>query len=336
MSCPQCGKGELDSAGACLNCGWRISVDIPAQKSELEDMSARESIDENGSEDSVGALESSSNDDLPEWRKELSQRFQEIKQKRESSGLVSAAREKPISVAAPKVDEDSATLRTELLERMKAKKPSPKPPTLVPLQKTLQPLAPAPTVQAQSSSASSDPQKIQNLIDAVILRKAVASENTEETMDPPINMSDEESDSEVATDSEGKLILLSRTLSGLVDLILVVLFSGIFIVTVDHFWGISLVDVVSIVHFSLLFLLIYFVYSLFFLASANQTIGMMITELRVVGVDERRPMLRQIVVRCCCFLVSLFGLGIGLLWGLFSRDNFCLHDHVSGTHVIRI
>jgi hypothetical protein len=79
-------------------------------------------------------------------------------------------------------------------------------------------------------------------------------------MDPPILMQkDAESDSE----SEGKLILLSRTLSGLVDLMLVVLFTGMFIVATDHFWGISVVDSISIAHFSLLFLLIYFVYSVF-------------------------------------------------------------------------
>jgi uncharacterized RDD family membrane protein YckC len=336
MSCSQCGKGEIDAAGICQNCGCQVSLDDSASKPEIKDESASNSVDAKECDDSIGTPEAPLPDDLPEWRKELAQRFQEIKHKRESMGQASAAREPHALAPVPKVDEDSAALRAELLERMKARKPAPKPPTLVPLQKTLQPLESRPAVQAKSSSSSPDPQKIQNLIDTVMSRKAVVSENAEEAIDPPIYMPDEESDSDRAADSEGKLILLSRTLSGLVDLILVVLFAGIFIVTADHFWGISVVDLVSVVHFSLLFLLIYFVYSLFFLASANQTIGMMITELRVVGVDESRPRLLQIVSRCCCFLVSLFGLGIGLLWGLFSRENLCFHDRVSGTQVIRI
>jgi uncharacterized RDD family membrane protein YckC len=337
MSCPQCGNGEIDAAGVCINCGCQVSLHAPASKSEPVDEPASNSVDAKEREDSVGMPEVPLPDDMPEWRKELAQRFQEIKQKRESMGHASAAREtQVVAPAPPKVDEESAALRAELIERMKARKPAPKPPTLVPLQKTLQPLESPRAVQAKSSSPSQDPQKIQNLIDTIISRKTVVSENAEEAINPPAYIPIEESDSDRAPDFEGKLILLSRTLSGLVDLILIVLFSGIFIVTADHFWGINVVDLVSIFHFSVLFLLIYFVYSLFFLASANQTIGMMITELRVVGVDESRPLLRQIFGRCCCFLVSLFGLGIGLIWGLFSRENLCLHDRVSGTQVIRI
>jgi uncharacterized RDD family membrane protein YckC len=336
MSCPQCGNSGIDAAGACLNCGCPVSVEAPFPKSEPEDKSANASANENEGGNAIGTQESPAGDDLPEWRKELAQRFQAIKQKRENKGQTSISREIPASAPAPKAGEDAAALRAELLERMKARIPSPKPPRLVPLQKELRPLTP-PDVQEKSSSDSQDPQRIQSLIDTVVSRKAGALENAEAGIDSPIVVQEDEAfDSDSAMDSEGKLILLSRTLSGLVDLMLVVLFTGIFIVATDHFWGISVVDSISIVHFSLLFLLIYFVYSVFFLASANQTIGMMITELRVVGTEERRPRVRQITGRCCCFLLSLFGLGIGLLWGLFSRKNACLHDYVSGTYVVRI
>jgi uncharacterized RDD family membrane protein YckC len=332
MSCPQCGHGEINAAGTCLNCGCLVSLDAPVPQSEPEEKSIHDSVGANESGNPIGTPEPPSCDDLPEWRKELSQRFQAIKQKREGMGRASASGETPVSAPASKASEDAAALRAELLERMKATKPAPKLPKLVPLQKTLRPLEPQP-LQDASSSISPDPQKIQSLIDAAVSRKTVVSESAEEVMDPPILMQkDAESDSE----SEGKLILLSRTLSGLVDLMLVVLFTGMFIVATDHFWGISVVDSISIAHFSLLFLLIYFVYSVFFLASANQTIGMMITELRVVGAEDCRPRARQIIGRCCCFLLSLFGLGIGLLWGLFSRKNSCLHDCASGTYVVRI
>ena len=95
-------------------------------------------------------------------------------------------------------------------------------------------------------------------------------------------------------------------------------------------------DNFSLVLFSCVFLLNYFVYSLFFLAASNQTIGMMITELRVIGLDGNRPSVRQILQRCCGYLVSLFCLGIGLLLGLFDRESRCFHDRISGTHVVRI
>jgi hypothetical protein len=36
------------------------------------------------------------------------------------------------------------------------------------------------------------------------------------------------------------------------------------------------------------------------------------------------------------FLVSLFGFGIGLLIGVFSRKCMCLHDRLSKTRVVRI
>jgi hypothetical protein len=61
----------------------------------------------------------------------------------------------------------------------------------------------------------------------------------------------------------------------------------------------------------------------------------MITDLRVVGIDQKRPSLRQLMYRCCGYLGSLFGLGIGLLLSLFNQENLCLHDRLSRTRVIR-
>ena len=137
-------------------------------------------------------------------------------------------------------------------------------------------------------------------------------------------------------DQEGKLILLSRTLSGLVDLLIVVFCTGAFIVAADYFSGIIALDPISLILFFVLFLLSFFLYSLFFLAASNQTIGMMITDLRVVGADSKRPSLGQLVRRCCGYFASLFFLGIGLVSALFDRGSLCFHDRISGTRVVRI
>ena len=141
---------------------------------------------------------------------------------------------------------------------------------------------------------------------------------------------------ELPSDDEGKLILLSRTLSGLVDLIIVLLCSGVCIIAADFFSGIIALDTVSYLIYSVLFLLTYFFYSIFFLAASSQTIGMMITDLRVVDADGGRPSISQLLRRGFGHLASLLVLGLGLLWSLFDRESQCFHDRISDTRVIRL
>jgi uncharacterized RDD family membrane protein YckC len=135
---------------------------------------------------------------------------------------------------------------------------------------------------------------------------------------------------------EDKLILLSRTLAGLVDLILIILCAGAMIFAVDILEGIEVWDAVTKFHFALIFLATYFVYSFFFLGMSNQTIGMMLTDLMVVDSASGRAGTPQILVRCLLFPFSLALFGIGLLWGCFDRHTRCLHDLLSGTRVTRI
>jgi len=135
---------------------------------------------------------------------------------------------------------------------------------------------------------------------------------------------------------DDKLILLSRTLAGLMDLIIVVVCASLIILAVDTIEGIDLLDTVSKIHYALLYLLTYFVYSFFFLGMSGQTIGMMLTDLRIVGVPFRRLGAIQILVRCCAFLLGISALGLGLLWGCFDRRSRCFHDVLSGTNVVRI
>jgi len=82
-----------------------------------------------------------------------------------------------------------------------------------------------------------------------------------------------------------KLILLSRTLAGLIDLIVIIVGGSACVFTVDVLEGISVFDSVSVTHYLLLLLLTYFVYSMFFLCTGTQTIGMMLTYLRLTGTE---------------------------------------------------
>lgn len=339
MSCPQCQNGEIDSSGTCGSCGYAASPESPVSEAETAkkdpgNVSGAIEVDY-----SDGDPEPPSQDEVPSWRKELSQRLQAIKQKRETEGPrpASIIKDIPPEPTGFKVQEDpaAAALRAEIIEKMKARKPAPKPPTPIPLQKTLQPLEPHASEPILASGAA-DPQRIQNLIDSAVSRKPVSADAPGPAMEEPLWRIDDLSAVQEPADSEGKLILLSRTLSGLVDLILVVLLTGAFVISADYFSGIIVLDAISLADFAALFLLTYFGYSIYFLATSNQTVGMMITELRVVGAEDRRPQMRQVIGRCCGFLVSLLFAGIGLLWGLFDRENRCLHDRISGTYVIRI
>jgi uncharacterized RDD family membrane protein YckC len=203
----------------------------------------------------------------------------------------------------------------------KAKGPQPK-------QKTLQPLGLG-LSEDKPASKEAAPRDVQALIDNAVSGKSAQPAGL------VIDAGYSDSSLELPSDDEGKLILLSRTLSGLVDLIVVMLCSGICLIAADFFSGIISLDAVSYLIFAVLFLLIYFFYSLFFLAASNQTIGMMITDLRVVDADGRRPSVSQILRRCFGYLASVLVLGLGLLWSLFDRESQCFHDRISDTRIVR-
>lgn len=136
--------------------------------------------------------------------------------------------------------------------------------------------------------------------------------------------------------SDDKLILLSRTLAGLVDLIVVLLCAVLIIMGADVAAGIEVLDATSQIHYAVLFLILFVAYSLFFLGMAGQTIGMMLTDLRLLGNDMRRAPFGRVTVRCLVYLPGLALMGIGLVWGVFDRHARCLHDLMSDTRVVRV
>ena len=348
MGCPHCQSSEISPDGVCLICGLRVAADIPAQNPEAADPTTPE-LEGAAEENATGhsgmiemdyseGTESEEASEVPPWRQELSQRLHEIKQKREAVAATQQESKLTAPVSQAKAAEALSALQARLLEKMPPRKPQP-PAAPPPRQKTLEPVPPEPAVREPIPPPAPQPdeREIRNLIDNAVSRQApqlIAPVIAAQTISPAVVAEDYEPES--LPDEEGKLILLSRTLSGLVDLIVLILCTGVFIICADFFSGILVLDGVSLLNFSLLFLLNFFLYSLFFLSASNQTIGMMITDLRVVGVGRNRPTVRQLLGRCCMYLISLFCLGIGLLLSLFDRDNKCLHDRTSGTRVVRI
>jgi uncharacterized RDD family membrane protein YckC len=140
----------------------------------------------------------------------------------------------------------------------------------------------------------------------------------------------------VASERESKLILVSRTLSGLVDMIIVGACTAGFVIAADTFSGIEVLDPTSLISYGVLLAAVYLVYSLFFLTTSNQTIGMMITDLRLLDSSRARPAALSVFARTLFYPSAVLFLGIGLLWGFFDRRARCIHDILSGTRISRV
>jgi uncharacterized RDD family membrane protein YckC len=132
-----------------------------------------------------------------------------------------------------------------------------------------------------------------------------------------------------------RALLSARSLSGCIDLGIVTLSTGLFALAAFLLSDGRTFARDSIVHYSFLFLLVHFLYSLYFQGTSNRTIGMMVLGLRIAAdTDETRPEIAQIVGRSCLYLVSLFCAGAGLIWACYDQEQRCLHDRLTNTRVV--
>ncbi len=294
--------------------------------------------------------------ELPAWRQELSRRLQEIKRKRGTGDQPSGLSEDLPPLPVPKEKQEAEPLPSTELQssapeppRRRPTRPRPAPSvTLTPAESKPspvpdvqlpparpepsqgEPVIPEPPVEPvvrPATAATPKQANIQDLIDSIMTRKA-APHDAEPQKAPPPGVPDHP--------GEGKLILLSRTLSGLVDLLIVILCTGAFILAADFVSGIEVLDDISLFHYAQLLLAIFLLYSIFMLGTANQTMGMMVTDLKVVRARGERPNIIQIVARTLAFVFSFLALGLGLIWAVFDRKSLCLHDRISGTEIVRM
>ncbi len=328
MNCPKCQCKEISASGMCLWCGYQViepSVE-PKPEGEREDAGPAETEDAQPQDAEV-------QEELPAWRQELSQRLQSVKQKRETAGGSEPAK------SAPSVAEE----KSQDLEQADPVQSEPKP--------AAQPYAP---IRMEPQKPQTESRESKTLEDKEIPAAESGSEaakpgSIRELIDSRISQASQPSTSQADVEEllfrananlhrkESRMILMVRTLSGVVDVIIMALITGILIIAADVFSGIKVLDFRSILHYSALLLLVYFLYSLFFLLTINQTIGMMITNLRVTeGGDNKRPHAPRILARCFGFLLSILLLGIGLLWALFDEEHLCLHDKLTNTRVVPI
>jgi uncharacterized RDD family membrane protein YckC len=349
-ACPDCTKADLDPSGICPACGYKEPVDPsfdeqPAQsESESRPMGGLIEMDYSVSDES--------RQEVPEWRRDLARRLQEIKTKRETPPQAQSApvTTLPADESAPPAGEATAPEKpTEPERRLRRPVRQPRPvsrpePVRQPAEaalplfrSTVPPTLPEVFPPAPPKESSLETGAIEALIDRAVARQSAPPPGP---IPPPLpQLSFQTTPKPIhrpPPEPTPKLILLSRTLAGLVDLVIVMFCGAAVVIATDIFSGIEVMDTFSMVNYGVLVLAMFFVYSTFFLFTAAQTVGMMITDLRLTGDEEQRPRVSQILLRCGLFAISLLAVGLGLLWGCVDRDARCFHDRFSGTKVIRI
>lgn len=79
--------------------------------------------------------------------------------------------------------------------------------------------------------------------------------------------------------------------------------------------------------------LVAFLYHLAFFAVSGMTPGMRYARLSLSTLDGREPSLKSRCFRAAALLFSVLPLGLGVVWAIFDENNFCWHDHLSGTYL---
>ncbi len=80
---------------------------------------------------------------------------------------------------------------------------------------------------------------------------------------------------------------------------------------------------------------LWLLYQFFFAAFAGGTPGLRATGLALVDASGAAPGMGTAVLRTVALILATAPLGLGLLWIGFDREKRGLHDHLSGTYVVR-
>lgn len=75
------------------------------------------------------------------------------------------------------------------------------------------------------------------------------------------------------------------------------------------------------------------IYKYIFLVHGGTTVGMQLTRLKLVYFDGQSPAAGPRRYRALSMLVSIFPLGLGLLWSFVDPDRLCWHDRISRTYM---
>lgn len=131
--------------------------------------------------------------------------------------------------------------------------------------------------------------------------------------------------------------LARRLGAAAIDALLVGLIDAVVLYFTLKLTGLGAAEVLSLPVLPLLgfFALLNGGYLVGFTTASGQTIGQMMTDVRVVGGRSERVPLGQAIVRTAALVVAIAPLGLGLLPMFLADDGRALHDRLSGTSVRR-
>lgn len=84
------------------------------------------------------------------------------------------------------------------------------------------------------------------------------------------------------------------------------------------------------------YLLVSYIYFAGFWLRGGQTAGMKPWKISLVDMQGNEVTTKQATIRFFASIISWATAGLGYLWVIVDRDNLSLHDHLSGTHIIRV
>lgn len=127
----------------------------------------------------------------------------------------------------------------------------------------------------------------------------------------------------------------SRFVAGVIDLLVVAFASSPFAAIIELTNG-DWADERVLASMAGIFVIIMFLYLITSATIGGRTWGMSLLSLRAVDVDSGLPpTTKQSVTRAFVYMLSLATAGLGILYALVDAENRGVHDHLSGTTVVR-
>ena len=152
--------------------------------------------------------------------------------------------------------------------------------------------------------------------------------------EPPLGHEDEYTPLEEEEEEVPKEIIVSRLLSGTVDIVIAVITAAGFMEIAAWKLSRNFFDVGILKWIGILAVFFYILNSLYFLTLVRQTPGMQLTELKLIpGKGRKNLSFSPVLIRTLSFFPSALCV-TGLVWAFFDYQARCLHDIISGTRVV--
>ncbi len=126
-----------------------------------------------------------------------------------------------------------------------------------------------------------------------------------------------------------------RVFAEMLDTLLVLLASGLFALIAAKLNPLLLTQEKHVLLGMLVLIpaMFWSIYKYMFLVHGGITLGMQMAQLRLIYFDGNMPAIATRRYRALSMLVSIFPLGLGLLWSFVDPDRLCWHDRISRTYM---